>query len=228
MMNRHRIQKDNTGRVGRSGNLILPVLLAIVFFLSSCGIPNPIPVDIRSMNDIDYEFSATGFPPMTGDLSYDDGIDSTDIDFSQTHLGFNIYYEYTETSDENTDLTRLSGFRTEVKNVFDSTWSENTPKLEIDDPNQKVNVHLSYVIDGSNKYFLFELYEETNTTAIGVNGSTTGQILYNENKGALLTSSGGGRYLHLYIEYFVRNPDYSPNFDYSNLAHLGYFDTNEL
>ncbi len=217
-------EKDNNSSLVRRTNHLFNfcVILLIVFFLVSCGIPNPLPeLDNISITSIEFNSTTDGDKV---EFDYDDGIDDDILDVADTTFGFNIYYEYTDSEDETSDASRTNTYKSEIAINNETVWKEETPRLEISVPEQELHAEISYV---TTSHFEFRLYDDSNI-AILVNGEEMNGIYDVDGDSLFLSVNDNERYLHLYIEFFIRNASYSPSSNYSDLEHIGFIDTNNL
>lgn len=197
--------------------ILISVLMMVcaVFFLS-CGIPNPLPEpeDIT----VNREFSDSS--PQS-----EFSLDSVLRKSSNTVSGFNVYYRYTSTADKPEDVSRISLDRAAVQDI-----SNTSPILEITDSSvtdeEQVWGRLEFIASSESFSFKFKLYKsvnmsDTDTDLLDVNEEQENILLdAAENEFAYADNT----YLHMFIEYFVRDTDYGPSTVFSDLAYLGYID----
>jgi len=198
-------------RINRVIKQVHILLLFSVFFLSSCGIPNPLPpVENVSVTNV--------LPNTNNTVKFSTYII---VQSPETYSGFNIYYEYTDTTEVNKKPKRHDLSKAQAQSSDGSNTISNSPILRLPDTvsdGEVVYGELEYNED-KDKEFLVKIFSDD---LLQINDVDENYIV-DEDGGSLIISPTGQEYLHLYIEYYVYDKAYSPSYKYSEeLGHLGY------
>ena len=199
-------------RINRVIKQVHILLLFSVFFLSSCGIPNPLPpVENVSVTNV--------LPNTNNTVKFSTYII---VQSPETCSGFNIYYEYTDTTEVNEYSNRYNLSKAQAQNSDGANTISNSPILRLlTDTVSDGEVVYGELEYNANQKFIVRIYSDD---LLQINDVDENYIVDDEDGESLIIQpSTGQEYLHLYIEYYVYDKAYSPSYKYSEeLGHLGY------